>query len=339
VVFSGYTLVHLLIAGGCLVAAVLGLRPVVQGGAVSRKGRRPPRPVLPPPVERYMRPRRLPLVGDNPLLWKEMYLDQHFSWERVHPALAMMLVFVAVCAGSIGVTVVLVPLGSSQSWAPAVNLWVRTVGTAAAVGLWLVQGFYGASSVSRERERRTLDSLLTVPEGRNTLLFAKWLGNVLSTRQAWWCLGLIWGWGLVTGGLHILSAPLVVLAWAVLTGFVASLSLYFSVRSRTTLRGILWTFVAALAWLGATWLIHGSADNLARVLPWYVGIPFAWFAENGLPLPMPLIVAAFPYDGTWGGVSLAEPEKLLGAMAGLLFYAGATWLLWRASLVAFRRSG
>jgi ABC-type transport system involved in multi-copper enzyme maturation permease subunit len=357
-VLIAYGMVHVLIGLTCIVVAIIKLRSVVLGVNPVRSGQRPaigPHVqalpavthtafVLPPP-------RRLPGIRDHPLLWKELYLDQHFTWERIHPLLAMLLVFVGVCSASIGVITALSPVSKPDGWpGVAVNYWIKIVGTATALGLWLVQGFYAAAAVSRERERQTLEGLLTLPESREAVLFVKWLGNVLSTRQAWWCLGAIWGWGLLTGGLHVLSLPLVVLAWAVITAFVASLGLYCSVVSRTTLRAIVRAFVSLLVIVGGTWLLASAAGLVASWLPGPLGTLWEYFAEYGLPLPRPLLEVAFPYhqgavtpyDNGWTipllGV-LPSPGPVLAALAGLLFYLGAAWLLWRAALAAFRQRG
>ena len=49
-----------------------------------------------------------------------------------------------------------------------------------------------AGSVSGERDRQTLDSLLTSPLEVTEILWGKWVGAILSPRWIWCWLGLIW---------------------------------------------------------------------------------------------------------------------------------------------------
>src|SRR5688500_2057016 len=95
----------------------------------------------------------------------------------------------------------------------AVNQWVRVVGTLVACLTLLGVAVRAASSVSGERDRQTLDSLLTTPLDGNAILWAKWLGSVLSVRRAWAWLGLVWLLGGLTGGLYLPTVPWLVLAW------------------------------------------------------------------------------------------------------------------------------
>ena len=49
-----------------------------------------------------------------------------------------------------------------------------------------------STGLGSERDRQTLDGLLTTPLSNASLLGSKWLGAVLSVRQAWWGLGAVW---------------------------------------------------------------------------------------------------------------------------------------------------
>src|SRR5262249_47735850 len=147
---------------------------------------------------------------------------------------------------------------------------------------------YAASSVSRERERQTLDSLLLVPENWRRILATKWLGSFLSLRQVWWCLAAVWGWGVLTGGRHPLGFRLVVRAWGVYAGLFTCVGLYFSTVCRTTLRATLCTFVACLFLFGWGWLLPDwRTPPLVYWLPESLGEVLSQFEEKGLCMPMP----------------------------------------------------
>src|SRR5262249_10389417 len=144
-----------------------------------------------------------------------------------------------------------------------------------------------------ERERQTLDSLLTTPMDSTPILLGKWLGAILSVRVAWIWLGLIWAVGVALGGLSLWALPLLVVTWLVFAAFMATLGMWFSVLSRSTLRATLWTLLTTAGVGLGHWLpwtccliipgLSGSLDYLAKV-------------QGGLTPPAALFSVAF-YGG------------------------------------------
>jgi ABC-type transport system involved in multi-copper enzyme maturation permease subunit len=183
----GYALVHLLATYLLVNLAIARLRlaPFSSVGAAE------PEPIPVPTPEGLPTPR--PAVTDRPLLWKELYVEPRWHWNHLHSFVALLLLFIAVCVGSLGLTLVIVGLTDGGPLSEPLNLWVRCAGTPLAGLLLFVTAFYAAGTVSRERERQTLDGLLTLPDGREAVLAAKWQGAVLSAREAWWCLAAAWG--------------------------------------------------------------------------------------------------------------------------------------------------
>src|SRR5262249_54781556 len=133
-------------------------------------------------------PRRaLPPVGEDALLWKELHAEPHLAGPQWHPQLGLFLLIVC---GSVAFGLIYLSIGYGESGAGTArwaNLWVRGTGTSLTGLLLVLVAFYAAGSVSRERERQTLDSLRAVPEESREVLLAKWLGGFLSARKAWWC--------------------------------------------------------------------------------------------------------------------------------------------------------
>src|SRR5207249_2130740 len=117
-----------------------------------------------------------------------------------------------------------------------INIWVRTCTVVVGCLSLLAVAVRGSTAYSSDRDRQTLDSLLTTPLDSTTILVGKWLGAVFSVRLAWVWLALIWGVGLATGGLHWLALPLLLLAWGVFAGFEATIGLWFSLLCKTSLR-------------------------------------------------------------------------------------------------------
>jgi ABC-type transport system involved in multi-copper enzyme maturation permease subunit len=277
----------------------------------------------------FLPPRPLPPVRGRALLWKELYAEPHWRWEQLDSLLGLFLLFLGVSVVAIGVAIVLFGVMEHKEVAWPMNGWARGVGTPLAGLLLLITAFYAAGTVSRERERQTLDGLLTVPDGPAAVLAAKWQGCVLSARSAWWCLAVVWGIGAVTGGLHLLALPVLAAGVAVQTGFVASLGLYCSTVCRSTLRATLATILTLLALATVPWLLWWGRAVLfpSRLDPMLIDWGEA-LLRYGLSPPAQLWALGIRYD------ELDANE--LAAEAGLLLYAGAAWVLWRRALARFR---
>src|SRR5262249_22147135 len=132
---------------------------------------------------------------------------------------------------------------SGDSLHNSINLWVRLAGTTVAILTLLGVAFRAASSVSGERDKQTIDSLLSTPLTPEAILYAKWAGSVLSVRWAWAWLGLIWLLAGSLGGLSPVTLPWLLLTWLAYATFCAALGLYFSVTSTTMMRATLSTLV------------------------------------------------------------------------------------------------
>jgi hypothetical protein len=268
------------------------------------------------------------------LLWKELQAEPHLDGPQLHPHSGLFLLIVA---GLAVLGLILLPLGHGESFAETarwLNLWVRGTGTSLMGLLLVLVAFYAAGSVSRERERQTLDSLRTVPEESRDVLLAKWLGGFLSARKAWWCLAVVWGFGLVTGGLNILALPLLLIAFAVYTALTASLGLYCSTVCRSTVRATVVTLLVLLA-LGAgpLLLLYAWGDVFLPGRPPGVVGWLAWWDATGLA---PLWALSFRYDELWGEDPWGFCDRILTALAVLACYALGAWALWRRALARFR---
>src|SRR5205823_3413295 len=126
-----------------------------------------------------------------------------------------------------------------------------------------------AGSVSRERERRTLDALLTLPGGRAGVLESKWLGSLLRVR--WLAAGLVPAWWLVVmGGVSPDALPYLAAAGLVHLGFCASLGVCVSVWARGTGRAVVAVVGFVIALSVAPLLASGTVAGLAAP---YVRLP------------------------------------------------------------------
>jgi ABC-type transport system involved in multi-copper enzyme maturation permease subunit len=282
-ILSGYALFHGLVAAGCIAWAVVRLRAVAlkQAHGTTQKERRSPLG------------RGRPAVGEQPMVWKEVHVEGgvRLNW------LALVVVVLLVIATFLPAVFILYDHQSNRYARPwsslgrDMNVWVRSVGTIVACLTLLAVAVRASSSVSGERDRQTLDALLTSPLDSDAILYAKWLGSVLSVRRAWVWLGLIWGVGVLSGGLNPLGLPLLLLSWAVYAATLALIGLCFSVTSHTTQRATLWTLLVTLGvsvghwlpWMCCGFFMRGpGAEHLlmfqAGLTPPYV---LGWFAFHG----------------------------------------------------------
>jgi ABC-type transport system involved in multi-copper enzyme maturation permease subunit len=332
---SGYILFQLLVAVVGTGWAVLRLRPLalVEGAVKSR-----------PATRRGWRLGWRPRVGRRALLWKEIWAEPGMTFNWFGKAVVLLIVLVSLVPALWIVGDFVYRHAEHGAWfwrdlAQNVNIWVRIVGTLVACLTLLGVAVRAASSVSGERDRQTMDSLLTAPVESDNILRAKWWGSILSVRWAWLWLCLVWAIGGATDGLEGSAVPWIVLAWAVYAGFLAVLGLWFSVTCRTTLRATVWTLLTAAA-LGVghwyLWLLFCLPLQLQeRTFGWVLR-----FQKYALTPPLALAAMAFRGDHlTEGVVWSADDDPVTGAIcvvAGLLLWGTAGYVLWRSARRRFR---
>lgn len=344
---AAYAVIHGLIAVGCVLTAVGGLR----GGEPPRE----PEPPLSAP-----RVRRLPLVEetrrrapgptgfrhpvtDQPLLWKEVLHGAGplagVQFRVLYPVavgcgLAVVLVGVAACV----LPVVLderthaAPAAALAWWiGTAVNALVRVL-TVGLTGAWcLGLAWRAAGTVTRERQKGTLDGLLTLPGDRRAILDAKWLGGILRLRWLGYLLAAVWTVGLLCGAVHPVAVVLLVLACTVHVAFLASLGLWLSLVSRTTV----WAYLCVALILLLMFVGPLAARAYTQAL---LGLgPGSWedeFAELALTPPRAWWFLGFGWhefrDGLWDTYG-ADRAKLAAVLVGLGLYAVAAGTLWLAA--------
>jgi ABC-type transport system involved in multi-copper enzyme maturation permease subunit len=318
---AGYTLFHLL---ATLAWCYLSIRAIDRLRSPDRVPLRPPAeepkptamapaapeaaesapPAEPAPVLGY----RPPLTGE-PMIWRELNFGQEFRLQRLHAGLLVVLFLAGFALFIIFLTIFSDSLGTGMTGERLNVLWVKPAGTSLACLMFLLIAFFAASSVTREREWETLESLLSTPLERHSILFAKWLGSLWGVRQLWWWLGGVWLIGVLTGGLNVLAVPLLLLAWTVFAVFVASLGVFLSIVCPTSQRATI-AVLLICALLGvAPWLLAGSWQLM------------------GTP-PSILMTLAFSYDN-------ANWNEIGTALVWLGCYAAAGWGLWTLSLSWF----
>jgi ABC-type transport system involved in multi-copper enzyme maturation permease subunit len=208
--------------------------------------------------------------------------------------------------------------------------WVRVAGTLVASLMLVGVAVRASSAVSGERDRETLDGLLTSPLNSHDILFGKWLGSLLGVRQAWLWLGFIWGIGLVTGGLHPASLMLTFVAWLVYASCLAGVGLWFSISCRTTLRATLYTLATVLGVSVGHWMIWLCL--LPFCSPWHT--PDVLALQSCITPPAVLYWLSAPMNQVGHDLSW-EINTLLSGF-GLFLWALAASIIWTVSRGRFR---
>jgi ABC-type transport system involved in multi-copper enzyme maturation permease subunit len=342
----GYALFHGLIAALGPLWAVLRLRAIAVKETAEPVRRRP----------RLVRLGRRRRPGNQPMIWKEVFADPGL---RV-PWLGKIVLVLLVLASFLPVVIIAYqfaegsidsPLrffgGRTDPWvalAENTQLWVvRVAGTCVACLLAMAVAVRASSSISIERDRQTLDGLLTTPLDSDHILFGKWLGAVLSVRRGWLWLGALWGIGVLTGGLHPLALVLMVVTWFVYAAFLAGLGTWFSTVSRTSLRATTWTLVCAVAAGLGHWLIWLCCIPIMIVRVGPTPDVLSWIAkyQAGLTPPFNLGALSSFRAGDFAD-NPGRPEQVW-EMVGFGVLGTATWALlagalWVLTSRRFRRA-
>jgi ABC-type transport system involved in multi-copper enzyme maturation permease subunit len=288
------------------------------------------------PVRRTSRSFYVPRLGDtDPFLWKERHFGGRLGLSERGAVSGCGITALAVGLFILGAILF---VGAAQEvergrWiGAAVNPVARTFLSAGGVVLALVLGVRAASGVARERERQTLDALLTVPVSRAELLRAKLLAPVFAVQWGLFVLAASAAGSLILGGVHPIGWAVVVAQLAGFLVFAAAAGLYLSVACRTVTRATVYFLVLAFA----AWLVPVLAGPLAGLL--YDG---GEGVVTQFSLPVGVWTNAFRWDEfppRPSEVSVWWQVRAAGVVAGLAYLAAAGGL-WAAAVRRFEREG
>jgi ABC-type transport system involved in multi-copper enzyme maturation permease subunit len=187
-----------------------------------------------------------PAVFERAMFWKELwirpsarrYWPRTLGWGFLIAVLAAPLLLFLYYFGGLTAS------GNNEHLTYLINLWVRYLTLFIGSAMLVTVAIRAASSVAGERDRGTLDGLLSSPLTTRAILWNKWLASVLSPWRGGALLGLVWLGGVLTGGLHWLAVPCLMAAWFVYADWVAVAGLWFSVVRKTKHRAIFTTILA-----------------------------------------------------------------------------------------------
>jgi ABC-type transport system involved in multi-copper enzyme maturation permease subunit len=281
-----YVLVHGFIALFCIRAAIRCLRlsepdhvfntPAAKPRLVpvSTAFALPEEPLRPRPVRRVS---LLPPSRGDPLLWKEMTHDPPKRISSAPALLKKITIQVLLFCGAFW----LVVLG--RRWylkdydeTPTViaNVLLRGLSMVIAFAWCVGAAFRAASSLGRERDRRTLAMLLTLPVKRTVLLRAKWLGGILRFRTLGIFLLGVLLLSLITGAWHPLAVLLFAGSCLALLDFLASLGVWLALTCPNTRSAQLCMAALLLVLFAGPWLqlLNFHIDFSQQ----FLGKPYTW---------------------------------------------------------------
>lgn len=315
-----YAIFYALVTGVTVTLAVRRLRPVALREAGGRTG------------DAKDRRRAAKPVGDRPMVWKEMH---HGGRSRPRWR-ARLMVGAFVALSFLPAAFMLFDYGwfggprrSYTDLAGAFNTYVRVVATAVAcLACLLGAAVRGSVAVRVERDKDTLDALLTSPLGSREILFGKWVGCLWGLRWPATWLGCVYLLGLLTGGLSLFAVPPLAAAVFVYCGTLAAVGLWFSVVCRTTVRA---TVAAVFTALGL---------SVGHLLLWVCCVPFGGFGGGGEAIfkfqlgvmPPAVLGGILPFDAVRS--DFMDPheqgEMLAYALVGTVCWAVLGVVAWAA---------
>ncbi len=294
----------------CLLQAIRALRPDPVTGVPDSPG-----------------PSARPVLGDtSPLLWKENRGEPLTPKQRDRRDLFQMGYAIGF---TVSVTFLVTGfLASSRHDEKARNdiaTGFRDLGLPFFVCIGLVRlTLRGAGTISTERQRQTLDSLLTTPLTNGEILRGKWLSCLAGQRG----LNLVFGLFILTGVLLAALSPLgllvILLDSAVLAAFAICLGMSVSVSSRSTFHATTTAFLLLVALTVGHWLLYPILSAAFQVFgrPDLVE-PLRNFHYHGLTSPYSLATLA-----TLGGSQQAPTAQVLAACTGTALRAILAAALW-----------
>jgi hypothetical protein len=328
-----------------------------------KKAARSAQPAAATPAPKKLAPvRRHPPVSERePMLWKEVFVERGLRIGVLGQSVLALLALVLLMPGLVMFGVCTLNFiqgtgGDPEGFATGMNLYVRWAGMIVAALIMVGVGIRAASSIGAERDRMTLEGLLSTPLSLADILFAKWVGSIVGMRWLLALLALIWLMGLLSGGIHPLAICFMGPALLAYCAFAASLGILLSVTSRTSLRAALGT-VAILLLLGiAPWFLGymltdygppiktGWADAFCRAVSPFFGMEYAAFFSRDLQeMSRPPDWDNYYGPDSWiesprNPASLLRLEQVSLTLVFMIGYALAAAGFWFAALDLFTQS-
>jgi ABC-type transport system involved in multi-copper enzyme maturation permease subunit len=268
----------------------------------------------------------LPQIVGDPLLWKERNVGGiKFTLSSFFFVLAGAWLALPTCILLLGTVIELRSFQwmKDQGTLAVYRFLFRTMLLPMAAIFCLAVGLRASASVAFERQKGTLDGLLTLPVSNIDVLKAKWHGALLQDTHWMGLYVLAACVAVAIGAIHFIGGILMILSPLAVAAFFGSLGLYISIVARSVLAAQIRIILVMLLMLAIT---------LLR-LEWY--LPEGVFFDGALnPLRCWYFLCSDPKDST---EVIAHDPGLAAILLGMTGFAGAAICFWLLACRAFEK--
>ena len=175
-----------------------------------------------------------PALGARPMLWKEMFAGTSRTRLGFVGFLALILILFTLVGLTIYAYLDAVERQYLSSYLDYATGMTGFVGSA----ILLLLASRASSLVTTEVERDCWTSILATPLTGREVMMGKMWGNLYSMRWALMMLAVIWGFGVLLDPGYFLGVILSAANFFIAAWYVTNLGLFFSLRSKTSLRAM-----------------------------------------------------------------------------------------------------
>jgi ABC-type transport system involved in multi-copper enzyme maturation permease subunit len=286
-----------------------------------------------------------PVIGELPMIWKELHIEGRMKLNWL--AWGIVVVLVALTVGS-GVLVISIYVWDTvfgmldrggQGLPHSMEWWFRIAGTGLACLMLLMVAVRASTCISSERDRDTFDALLATPMSAEAILAAKLLGCLTSLRMGWLWFGSMLAIALLTGGIHPLAVPIVIVAWFIYAVFFTMVGMWFSMVCRSSMRATVLSVLATLFLGGGHWLLMLLCCYFPFVFSVRAGpgefMEYVAKFEAGMTPPCVIAFCSYSWENLARDFHRQEfwTEMIIFSLIGLFLWAMGCLILWYGILI------
>jgi ABC-type transport system involved in multi-copper enzyme maturation permease subunit len=282
-----------------------------------------------------------PPVGEMPMMWKELYVEGRMRLNWLAWIFVVLLVVLTIGSGLFLVAMQVWDwaTGGSANWrqlAEGSNQWFRIAGTGVGCLMILMVAVRASTCISEEREKGTLDALITTPMDADSILSAKLLGCATGLRLGWLWFGSMLAIGVLTGGVHLLAVPIIIVEWFIYATFFAMVGIGFSMACKSSMRATVYTVLITLLLGGGHWLVMAMccyipALTLTRGGPGGEERMLEYIAkfQAGMTPPFVLGLSAYSWEDLSRDFDFRDFRELICfGLVGLFLWGMGSIILW-----------
>ena len=247
-----------------------------------------------------------PEVGDNPVFWKEVFVDSGFRGGWMFRLLAMLIALMILVPVPFIVYMVYVRsnraygvnLTNANLWemfTEGMSGWIRVVTGILCVLMSFACAMRGAGTVSGEKDRDTWISLVGTPMTSDAILWGKWWGCVLGMRRVYFFIALLWSICLAVGAIHPLALIPAVASLLLFASVFSWVGIFCSIRAKNSLNASIQAFFLTLFGLGGFWALLGLCCAMPMHAMGLRGREIEDFTQVALGCTPPMTCAWFTF--------------------------------------------